>query len=97
MYVVDGLSYALRALADLYTLTICFSYLILKLQAVAAAKYLRKDFCMYIEELTEVDYQILKYFKENSPSSIEDAAKHLPNVEALEYRIRFLSIPEFKQ
>ena len=52
---------------------------------------------MYIEELTEVDYQILKYFKENSPSSIEDAAKHLPNVEALEYRIRFLSIPEFKQ
>lgn len=52
---------------------------------------------MYIEDLTEVDYQILKYFKENSPSSIEDAAKHLPNVEALEYRIRFLSTPEFRQ
>lgn len=42
MYVVDGLSYALWAFADLYTLTICFSYLILKLQAVAAAEYFRK-------------------------------------------------------
>ena len=78
-------------------LTISLSTPILKLQAFAAAKYLIKDFCMYIEDLTEVDYQILKYFKENSPSSIEDAAKHLPNVEALEYRIRFLSTPEFRQ
>lgn len=52
---------------------------------------------MLIKDLTEVDYQILKFFKENSPSSIEDAAKHLPDIESLEYRIHFLSTSEFKQ
>lgn len=50
---------------------------------------------MYVQELTDLDYQILKYFRDNSPSTIEDAQKHLPDIESIEYRIRTLATPEY--
>lgn len=50
---------------------------------------------MYVQELTDLDYRILKYFRDNSPSTIEDAQKHLPDIESLEYRIRTLATPEY--
>lgn len=52
---------------------------------------------MCIENLTDTDYRILKFFKNNSPASIEDVSKHLPDIEAIEYRIKILATSEYKQ
>ncbi len=49
---------------------------------------------MFVEDLTEIDYRILRFFRDNSPASIEDAKKTLPDVESIEYRIEHLSTYE---
>ena len=51
---------------------------------------------MFVEDLTEIDYRILKFFKENGPVSIENAQKALSDIESLEYRIKALAKPEHK-
>lgn len=50
---------------------------------------------MYVQELTDLDYRILRHFRDNSHCTIEDAQKHLPDIESLEYRIRTLATPEY--
>lgn len=51
---------------------------------------------MFVEDLTEIDYRILKFFKENGSVSIENAQKALPDIESIEYRIKTLAKPERK-
>lgn len=51
---------------------------------------------MFVEDLTEIDYQILKFFKENGSVSIENAQKALSDIESIEYRIKALAKPERK-
>lgn len=51
---------------------------------------------MLVEDLNEIDYRILKFFRKNGSVSIEDAKKALSDIESIEYRIKALAKPERK-
>lgn len=46
---------------------------------------------MDIKQLNDIDFRILTYFRDHGPSSIDDAHKTLPDVEEIEYRIRYMA------
>lgn len=52
---------------------------------------------MFIDDLTETDYSILEFVKNNEPVSLADILQGMPNVATLEYRIKLLSSPEYHQ
>ena len=52
---------------------------------------------MFIEDLTEIDYRILEFINKNEPIKIEDIKAHFYDIDSLEYRIKILSTPEYKQ
>lgn len=47
--------------------------------------------------LTEMDIKILKAVRKNKSISIPDLKRLLPEVESLEYRVKQLSTPEYRQ
>lgn len=46
---------------------------------------------MLIAELSEIDYAILEFVKNNQPIGIENIKKKFENVDSLEYRVNLLS------
>ena len=51
---------------------------------------------MMIEALTETDYFILKFIKNNNPVHLDDIKREFSNIDSLEYRIRALKTPDMR-
>lgn len=52
---------------------------------------------MFVEDLTDLDYEILDYISQNEPVHIDDIKNHFPNIASIEYRIEVMKTPEYHQ
>lgn len=46
---------------------------------------------MDINQLNDIDFRILAYFRDHSPSSVDDARKALPDIDEIEFRIKYMA------
>lgn len=51
---------------------------------------------MLVDDLTVIDYQILKFVSRKQPVGISEIKEGLPKIDSIEYRIAMLSTPEYR-